>query len=203
MKTKYLQVLILLLLFVSCGAFKNGLKKNGGDKEAVENAILDFSNTSGLFKRDSVFTVGIYNELNRMVLETNGNGNDRWVEGKPYEGIIAVNISASYDKMLLTDSIKVGKKGVKIPTRFVEKEGNLFYWWDDDYPLTQEALDIFSKYGLLQDDEGGWVKFPDFSINDAQKGVDYYFCKNDLSQYKKIVTNKGIGFYDAPKLDCK
>lgn len=202
MKLNNLLLLSLLLLLGSCGAFKKELIQSGGQKEAMQNAILDFSNTSSLYKKDTAFSVWVHNPLYKMILEETKDGNGRWVEGKPYENVIAVSISADYNKMLLTDSTVVGKKGVKMPTRFIEKNGKLFYWWDKDYPLTQEALDVFGKYNLLQDDEDGTILFPDFTINDAQKGIDYYFCKNNLTSYKKVKTNKGIGFYDAPILNC-
>ncbi|MGV8947175.1 MAG: hypothetical protein ACOH1N_12150 [Lutibacter sp.] len=203
MKLNNLFLLSLLLLFGSCSAFKKELAQTGGQKEAIQNAILDFSNTSGLYKKDTVFFVSFHDPLYKMVLEETNEGNGKWVEGKPYQGIVAVNIGANYNKMLLTDSVKVGKKGVKIPTRYIEKDSKLFYWWDDNYPLTQEALDTFGKYNLLAENNlDGVIEFYDFKINDAQKGVDYYFCKNDLTQYKKITTDKGIGFYDAPSLDC-
>ncbi len=190
-------------LLESCGSFsKSELVQNGEGKDAIKNAILDFSNTSKLYKKDSVFSVWVHEPLCRMILEEADNGDSRWVEGKPYQGILAVSVGANYNKLFLTDSVKVGKKGVKIPTRYIERDGKLFYWWDDDYPLTQEALDTFERYGVLQDDEDGTILFPDFAVNDAQKGMHYYFCKNNLRNYKKVKTNKGIGFYDAPTLDC-
>lgn len=203
MKIKYLFLLTLLVLLESCSAFKKELAQTGGEKEAVENAILDFSNTSGLYKKDTVFSVSFQDPLYRMVLEETDDGNGRWVEGQPYKGIVSVSIGADYNKMLLTDSTKVGSKDAKLPTRYIEKEGKLFYWWDDNYPLTQKTLDILGKYDLLlNNDMDGVVEFYDFATNDARKGVHYYFCKNDLTQYKKQTTNKGIGYYDAPDVDC-
>ena len=203
MKVNYLFLLTLLLLFGSCGAFKKELVQTGGKEEAAQNAILDFSNTSGLYKKDTVFSVWVHDPLHRMVLEETDEGNSRWVEGKPYQGIVAVSIGANYNKILLTDSTKVGDKGAKIPTRYIERDSKLFYWWDDDYPLAQEALTVFGKYNLLVENNlDGVIEFYDFKINDAQKGVDYYFCKNDLTKYKKITINKAIGFYDAPSINC-
>lgn len=203
MKIKYLSLLTLLVLLGSCGAFKKELAQTGGQNEAIQNAILDFSNTSGLYKKDTVFSVSFQNPLYRMVLEETEDGNGRWVEGQPYDGIVAVSIGADYNKMLLTDSTKVGNKDVKLPTRYIEKDGKLFYWWDDDYPLTQKTLDILDKYDLLlNDDMDGVVEFYNFTTNDDRKGVHYYFCKNDLTKYKKETTNKGIGYYDVPNMDC-
>lgn len=192
-----------LFLICACGGFKKGLVQIGGQEQAARNAILDFSSTSGFYKTDSVFSVKIHEPLYRMVLEDTNDGNGKWVEGDPYIGVIAVSISVDYDKMLLTDSVEVGKKGVTMPTRYLEKDGKLFYWWDDSYPLTQETLTVFEKYNLVAENNlDGVIEFYDYTIDDAQKGIDYYFCGNDLTKYKKVTTNKGIGFYDAPLPNC-
>lgn len=203
MKANYLFLLSLVLLIGSCATFKEKLVKQGGTNQAIQNAILDFSNTSSLYKKDSVFSVLAYEPLYRMILEQTKDGNGSWKKGKPYKGILAVSISASYNKILLTDKAKIGSKGVKMPTRYIINNGKLFYWWDDNYPLTQEALMVFKKYNLLvKNDLDGVAEFYDFELNDAQKGAHYYFCNNNLSNYKKIISNRGIGFYDAPNLKC-
>lgn len=149
----------------------------------IHTALLDFSNNRRLYKKDSVFSIWIYQKDDN-------------------EDLLVVSIGRDYSKLLLTDSSKVGSKG-KLPSRFIEKDMKLFYWWDDDYSLTDEALAVFQKYNLLQDDEGGLIQVPDFEIDDAQKDAHYYFCKNDLTKYKRVITNIGIGYYEAPDLKCK
>jgi len=171
----------ILVLCGGCASFKKELIRSGSQNEAIQNAILDFSNTSRLYKIDVVFSV-----------QTGYKG----------KKVLSVSIGKNNMKMLLTENTKVGSKST-LPSRFVEKEGKLFYWWDNDYPLTEEALAVLHKYNLLQDDKDGTIKFPDFVIDDAQKAAHYFFCKNDLSKYKKVITNKGIGYYDPPKLNCK
>ena len=183
MKVAYRLLIITIVIIESCSSFKPQLKSNGDKETIINNAIIDFSKTKKLYKRDTVFSV--------KVLELTNN-ND----------ILVVRIIKNNTKVLITDDITVGSKGGKVPTRYIEKEGKLFFWWDDDYALTEEALKVFSKYNLLQDNEGGWVKFPDFTIDDAQKAAHYYFCKENLTKYKKVVTNKGIGYYDPPKVNC-
>ncbi len=183
MRIIFILTTVSVLALQSCGSFKNELAQSGDKETVIRNAILDFSSTSKLYKRDTVFSV--------KVLELTNN-----------DELLVVRISKNNMKMLLTDSTKVGSKGVKIPTRYIEKNSKLFFWWDNDSPLTEEALAVFDKYNLLQDNEDGWVKFPDFTIDDAQKGVHYYFCKINLAKYKKVTTSKGIGYYDAPSLNC-
>jgi hypothetical protein len=202
MKAKYLFLLPFLLL-ASCATFKKELIQKGGQKEAVENAILDFTNRKKLYEKDRVFSVSVHNKFYKMVLKELDNRNSEWVKGELYENILTVSISASYHKIIYTDSMRIGQKAVKVPTRFLEKNDKLFYWWDDNYPLTQEALNIFRKYNLLvKDDLDGVIEFYDVAVDDTQKGMDYYFCKNNLKNYVAVTTSKGLGYYDPPKLDC-
>ena len=207
MKTSWLLFLIsVILLIESCAPFKGNsfrkeLNQTGDKKEVIQNAILDFSNNGKLYKKDSVFIVSYLDTVHKMALKKLDDRNYSWNKGEAYKDIVAVNIIVSYDQFLLTEDVKVGSKGV-LPSRYIEKDDKLFFWWDDDYPLNEKTLDVFHKYNLLQDDKGGTIKYLDFTIDDAQKGADYYFCKNDLTKYKKVITNIGIGYYDAPDLKC-
>jgi len=202
MKMNYLY-LLLLVLVAACGSFKDELSQVGGSQSIAHNAILDFSNTSKLYKKDSVFSVRIYNPLYASVLEETVDGNYQWVNGEPYTGLIAVSIVATYHKMLLPDSTNIDEKKGTVPTRYFEKDGKLFYWQDDDFELTQKALTIFKKYNLLVENNlAGIIEFYDYGTNDAQKGVNYYFCTNDLTNYKKVTTNKAIGYYTPPMINC-
>lgn len=95
----------------------------------------------------------------------------------------------------------IGSKG-KLASRYVIKNGKLFFWWDDNYPLTEETLAVFKEYDILTEVmERGWI--PDSSIDDAKKGAHYYFCRKDAFRYKRVVTNITTGYYEPPKLKCK
>lgn len=172
--------IIMVALVWGCATFKKELIKSGGRNEVIQNAILDFSRTTRLYEGDTVFSIR--------------TGEDK--------EILIVRIGKNTTKLLLTAATRAGGKNNVLPTRFKEKDGKLFIWWDDNYPLTEEAIAVFHKYDLFQDDEGGVITVPDFAIDDARKSAHYYFCKSDLSKYKKVVTNKGIGYYDLPKLKC-
>ena len=176
-----LLIISLLILLNSCSSYKENLIQIGYDKDAIMNAVLDFSNTSKLYKKGTVFKI--------MILNLN-------------EEKLAVTIIKSGVKVLLKEKTKIGSKGLA-PSRYIEKEGKLFFWWDDNYALTENMLLMLSKYNISQDDDDGFRLFPDFEIDESQKGVDYYFCKSNLLKYKKVTTNRAIGYYDAPKLDCK
>jgi hypothetical protein len=183
---KTTRLILLLVLLMGCQSsfkrltFKKELISIGGRNEYIENAILDFSNTSRLYRMDTVFSVKT---------------------GDVNKEILVVRIGKNNMKLLITKNTKIGTKG-ELPSIYIEKNGKLFFWWDDDYPLTEKTLEIFHKYNLLQDDEGGIIKIPDFVNDDGKKAAHYYFCKNDLTKYKKIITNKGIGYYKPPKLNC-
>ena len=196
---------IFLLLEASCASFNEELVKEGGYKDAIQNAIVDFSNTCSLYNRDSVFSVTIYDPLYEMIFEETDEGNGRWVKGQSYKGVLAISISANYHKIfLMDDSARVSGQGGQMPTQYIEVDGKLFYWWDSNCPLTEEVLNVFKKYDLLVNyNLDRVVEFYDFSTNDSKKGVDYYFCKNDLSKYKEVVTNKGIGYYPVSGLNCE
>jgi hypothetical protein len=203
---RFVYYFLVIILFESCISFKEtSFRKmtiQTDDKnKVIEFAIQNFSKNCRLYKTDTVFSVCFIDTLHRLVLKKLDDRNYKWVRGEIYEGIVAVCIVGTYNSFLLTKDTKIGSKGT-LPSRFIEKDKKLFYWWDDDYPLTEKTLEIFHKYNLLQDDEGGIIKIPDFITDDSKKGVDYYFCKNDLTKYKKVITNKGIGYYKPPKLNC-
>lgn len=177
------------MIFEGCTSVKNTFAKSGNyQDDAIQIAILDFSKTRKLFKKDAVFSVEL------VGLSKNDN-------------VMIVRIGKNNRKLLLTKDTKIGSTG-KLPARYFEKEGKLFFWWDDSYPLTKEAFAIYKKYNLLQDDENGRIAIADFIIDDAQKGVHYYFCKNDVSFYKRVIykrviTNRGVGYYTPPDIKCK
>ena len=156
-----------------------------------------------MYKNDSVFSVNFNDSVfNEAVLIRVNERTMQWKRGSLSKNLVSVEISASPEyKFLITSNTKVGSKGY-LPSRHIIKEGKLFYWFDDSYPFTQEMLDFLWKYNLLQDDDSGLIIFPDNPINDSKKGADYYFCKNDLSKYKRVVTNIGLGYYKPPKIKC-
>ena len=179
---KILLFFVVLSTLISCIAYKNTLQKSSIDIDPIQIAISDFSKTSRLFNKDTVFFVemlGLTNEKN----------------------VIVVRIGSNASKLLLTKDALIGSIG-KLPSRYVEKDSRLFFWWDNECPLTENTLAILNKYSLLQDDENGAIKSPDRIINEARKAAHYYFCKDDFSIYKKVITNIGVGYYDIPKLDC-
>lgn len=173
----------LFLALASCCLSKKGFEVSKNPNDAIHIAIADFSNNSKLYKKDSIFSVELLGLTN-------------------HNDLIVVRIGKNNRKMLLTSEVSVGSKG-KLASEYLEKDGKLFFWWDDDRPLTKEAIDVFDRYDLLQDDQGGTLKVPEFIIDDSQLGAHYYFCKFDFSKFKRVITNKGLGYYDPPHLRCR
>lgn len=196
MKTLKIVICFAVLLLLGCSSLKNSMIKTGENiKEvAIYNAILDFSKKCSLFQKDSVFSVSFKDSLYSLVLKQIDERNFRWVRDRFYEGVVTVSILAFPEYQFYYSEETKGK----LPSRYVIKAGKLFYWSDHNYTVTEEMLAVLWKYNLLQED----FLIPEFSTNDSQKGADYYFCKNDLSKYKRVITNKAIGYYDPPKLKC-
>jgi hypothetical protein len=183
MKMKFTLLIVIAIVATNCNSAKKAFVKSGDSQDdAIQISILDFSTVHKLYKKDSVFSVDIKGLVSN-------------------KDLMVVGIRKNNRKLLVTKDAKAGSTG-KLPSRYFEKDGKLFFWWDDNYPLTEDALAIFNKFNLLQDDKNGAIKIPDFIIDDAQKAAHYYFCKNDIGSYKRIITNKGMGYYEPPSLVC-
>ena len=101
--------------------------------------------------------------------------------------------------MIITDNPERDKN--VLPTRFLEKEGKLFIWKDLDHEFDSDIMDILIKYDKI-DSVANMGKFEDV-IDDAKKGMHYYFCKEDFSRFKSVKTNIALGYYEPPKLKCQ
>lgn len=191
------------LLFLSCFSIKKSTTLLGPNlhEQAIDMAIRDFSTKCKLFKKDSVFSVNLEDSVFykvSLVQDNQGTYNDgrthQWEREDLLDGIMSVGIASSYYQYYYSEETKR-----KLPTRYVIKDGKLFYWWDENSAVTEEIIAVLWRYNVLQND----CIIPEFSSNDSQKGAHYYFCKNDLSKYKRVLTNIGLGFYKPPQLKCE
>jgi len=181
--------------------------KTNSIKESVDQvritAIQDFSKTK-LFKMDSVFYVTLYDTLHRTEIQRIDQYNVKSVTGKAYPQIIAVDIIASQFKYLYDTTMTNNMQNKGIPTRAIEKDGRLFLWRDAHYPLTDSTLKILNKFHLT---ERGTKKDLDrfliFGTDDLKRGAHYYFCRNNLSYFKRVISSKAIGYYDPPNVKCQ
>ena len=196
---------IFLIIIISCllSGCKSSIvipQKEAYQTEDFINVVIsDFVAKCSLFKKDSVFEVSVEDTLVKLSFQSEQS---RWVLDTVYQNILVVDICGMEDdkEWYYPDAV-IGSKG-KLPSRYVIIEGKLFFWDDDNYPLTEEALSVFKRYNILTEmlEEG---MIPEFTINDAAKAAHYYFCRGDASNYKRVVTNIATGYYDPPKLKCK
>ena len=187
--------LTVLILIISCSTYRDSLILYGNKNQAIRNTIIDFRNSSRIYKKHKVFEVEFIDTLYRKELEKIDERNYRWINGKPYENIFAINISAMTNKLVysISDSLKY------LPNRYIEQDGKLFFWKDDNYELDKETIEIFKKYEVVR--EGGLS--PEFVIDETKKAVDYFICRSDFTKYKKVTTSTAIGYFDAPKVNCE
>ena len=81
------------------------------------------------------------------------------------------------DDWLQTD---LNKKNTTSPTRYVVKNGKLFYWNDPDVPLSEDMIKILIKYKLVF--KGNPEDYA-YILYDGKLRT-YYFCLTDLSRQK-------------------
>lgn len=167
----------MCFVVLSCNPVKSQSTSLTIFDEAIAMAINDFSKTKA-FKKGRVFDIS-YKEIN--------------------ENLIFVSILEIEKNKYLYSITKPIEENI-LPSRYIEKDNKLFIWWDDNRKIDQEMFNILKKYNMLKDDEGGWIVFLDYSMDDKKKATTYYFCKKNLKEFKRIITN--ISNDNLPKLKC-
>lgn len=178
----YFIYVIIIVTLISCSSWKESLVSQGNQNDAIENAIIDFVHTCSLRKQDNIFSIEVYiDEENLLGLSVLG-GDDMKVFPGPMD--------------------KIGTYSNTFPSRYIFKDNKLFYWYDPTYPITLEIVSILSKYNYIDSLNVEETLGLPFFINESKKAAHYYFCKNNLRNYKKVVTNRAMDWYPRPKLDC-
>jgi len=219
--------LICILLLCSCATLKENMVVNGNENDAIRNAIFDFTNTEKrLLKDDKTFLVSADNVEGSIIVNIIGDPNKisliaefvdstknnmvaRIGEDKSVLVIDTINndtvlcITGDDDYPILwINNDKVSYSYRAFPTMLVETNGKLFFWYDKTKNVTDTIINTLYKYNFV-DTMIVNAYIPDRIINDAKKGVVYYFCENDLSNYKKTGSNTLTKYYKPPKLKCK
>ena len=194
LRMRLLLLLIGFFLF-SCSTWKESLVKKGDYEDAIQNAILDFSQTKKLFKQDLVFYIGVYDPFVIFKEEKTS-----WIPHITHDEIIGISIIGGDETLYHKSDVELGKHNdnPRIPSRFIIHEEKLFLWYDDTQPITQELVYVLSQFRLVRDNSEELFMI----IDDGKKGTDYFFCRNDLSRYKRVINNIAIGYYKMPKLKC-
>ena len=193
-------LLLLWLLLVNCYSQKKYIPQSTNFAEfAIYEAITDFADNCRLFKQDSIFYITTLDTLKHYTLQRN-QGTLEWICDSIYANLFVINIIPSINKLFYFPDAVVGSKG-KLPSRYVIVKGKLFYWDDDDYPLTEETLSVLKKYDALTDMIHDRV-LPETVLDESKKSIHYYFCRNNLLKYKRAASSKSAGYYRPPKLKC-
>lgn len=191
---------IILGLFATalfCSAFTPPAEqKTAVNDTAVEIAIMDYLKYKSN-KPFSTFDVEI----------------DVISEYAPYkinEQVTVIDISPGFRKIYVTSVDTIGS--TRIPTRHIIKNGKLFYWHDPNYGLTEEMVKVLFQFNIAdsidladlfatQDERtDNYIHYQD---DKKAKVATYYFCKKNLNNYKRVITNIATGWYKPPKLKCK
>ncbi len=162
-----------------CSPWKNMMVRDGDLNDAIRNAIYDYSNSAKKDKMDSVYFV--YTE-------------------DVTADILGVNIYGTYNKVLLITEDSISYSYRAFPTDYLIIEKDLYFWYDSTQAVTIETISVLYEYDLI-DTMIINVYIPEMTIS-HKKGMDYYFCKDDLMKYKKVWTKSAMGYYDPPEINC-
>jgi hypothetical protein len=177
-KLYVLYLFFIVLTFQSCSSWKKGISNNGNYETAIQNAIIDFSHSS-LMRKNSVFHVSYYEYAS---------------------GIIGVSILGDDNKIYMINGSNIF--GVRMGDQYTEYKGKLFYWYDEKKGKNPNIEETLSKYGVIEKrdsltEDMGSIR------DDAQKALNYYFCKNNLSIYKKEMTSIAMSEKKGNNVICK
>lgn len=185
-----LLAIVFTALFCSAASPPDGKQKVAAPDAVVE--IADFLKCR-VSKKHNVFSVNIYDR-------------DEYETYEISEDITTLSISpaeTTRPQYYITLADTLGS--TRLPTRHVVKNGKLFYWDDPDYGLTEETIRTFLEFNLAEP-----LDISDLALllgqevwgDERTKAAHYYFCKNNLSSYKRVITSIAIGWYNPPKLRC-
>lgn len=165
------------MIFQNCSNWKKNLIQKGNYEIAIENAVVDFCNTSSLVNKDKVFYIN-FKEYN--------------------SGIIGVTILGDVNKIYLLHGVPQSR----IPEQYFEYHNKLFYWYDNKKSAHSNILKKLSDYKVVDSvssitDEMGNIR------DEKKKGMNYFFCKENLLIYRKEKTSIALPRDFKMDLDCK
>ncbi len=165
---KSLKLFIFIISINSqCKIIHDVPNETGNLNEAIINSIRDFKNNhQSLVKKDNTFYVGY----------------------EVYADYYYVIIVGTEKKYLYNPNKKPNEN--KFPSNFIEIDKKLFVWYDNNIDIDEKTIQTYLKYNLLVDNKNETIFFLDDIMDDSKKGVSYYICKNNLTNFKKSITNR-------------
>lgn len=205
------KILIAIMCYIfatainGCAPWKKTLAHSGGQDSIFKNCITDFMHTR-LVKKYDVFTI---------VPELVPSLTKRY----PYITIVTIFPVEQKFFAYLRDTVGL-PEDASIPTRYMRIDNKLFLWMDSISPITEEIMDVYRKYDLLDKD---WLTtefnippdakdseypenrrlIPPYIINDALEVAHYYVCKFDYTDYIKEIGEVIPSYKSMRKLKCK
>ena len=199
---KIISLLAFILIFFNCATYKKQFYVGVGDiEQARMNVIVDFINTYKTPKRYLQRRQGKPFNVFHFVREKTLDDNTYLLSILPNNESIAMRIED-----------KVGEiPRDYFPNNYIVKKDKLFLWNDGVTPLQNGVLEVLNKFGVLDstDIKMDLALLPDdfedtrmITIDDRLESFNYFICRNDISEFKKLVTYKSFGYYKLPKLNC-
>ena len=184
MKSKTLGTLLSMVLLTGCNSWKSTLVADGDENDAIMNAITDFIHTCNLRNKDTVFSV------------------DKWIDNETF---LVIDILGMDENKLYPEKKQdtIGGYLYRLPSRYLVIDGKLFYWKDNSVKVSKEIINVLSEFNAIDSlNYDSIVIFNPYVIIESKKAAHYHFCKNNLRDYKKDISNYAVGWYDPPKLKC-
>ena len=174
------------------------MKMSNGDDKYIEAVINDFSKNDSLFNNHKVFGLA-KREVLQYVKKSDSADADHFkmINGQPYLGLMHINLRVNPLTLSEDSKTKIGSKGITIPSRFIIKNEKLFFWWDENYPFTKEAFDVFKAYGIITDKATSRDRY-----DESTKGRHYYFCGSNYSKFLKLNLDEDISSQNNVHLLC-
>lgn len=195
-----ISTLVFSFVLVGCSIFSNPFYVGSGDiAQARMNVILDFGNTyktpkKYLKRRGEPFSVFSFireEQLNQNTI------------------LLSIMPKTERISMRVEDRLGEVPRGY-FPNRYIVEEGKLFLWNDSITPLQKDIIEVMSKYDILDSTDVKRelgilpIDYEDTRViilDDRLESYNYFINMENISKFKKVVTNKPFGYYKILKIN--
>ncbi len=178
---KYILILLSFQFLLSCSSLKENVVYEDYKSYAINNAVNDFIDTERkLLKKDEVFYIQLIEETDIVIVS---------IVGTPNSVILTIEEDGSLNYNAF-------------PTVILEKNDKLFCWHDEEKKMSDTIISTLNEYDFI-DTIMLEVGIPKREVDDKKKGVNYFYCKNNFSKFKKVKTNIAVGYFKQPKMRCE
>jgi hypothetical protein len=176
-----LMYIIVITLLESRTSWKDAMVAKGDRNDAIKNAIIDFTHARRFYRKDTVFDF--------LIKDIN-------------DDVLAITILGERNKVAVITENEVDYSYKAFPTRYVERDGKMFYWHDSTVNTPPELITKLSKMTRIDTAIIGKYLPQTWNV-DYERNVTYYFCKSDLKRYKRVYTRNPRAWFEAPEIICR